>query len=179
MPESRSEESNHDLFSLTQIRHLMRVEFSRAQRYGYPVSCVVVALDRAGHLRDIHGYETKESVMEDVVKLLLTATRTCDYLGRLVDDRLMAILPHTRRDGAETTAERVLAAARELSYGVGDVNVAVTLSIGMTCYENENTMFFDDLVAAAERAVDEASADGGDRCVYRDPGPVSPSQTPG
>ncbi|MCZ6596988.1 MAG: diguanylate cyclase [Planctomycetota bacterium] len=179
MPESRSEESNHDLFSLTQIRHLMRVEFSRAQRYGYPVSCLVVALDRAGHLRDVYGYEAKENVMEDVAKLLLTATRTCDYLGRLVDDRLMAILPHTRRDGAEVTAGRVIAAARQLSYGMGDASAAVTLSIGVTRYENENTMFFDDLVAAAELAVEEAFAAGGDQCVYRDPGPVRPSQTTG
>ncbi len=172
MSESHATDASYEnLFSLTQIRHLMRVEFSRAQRYGYPVSCLVVSLDRGGHLRDVHGFEMKERIMDGVVELLLGATRTCDYLGRLVDDRLMAILPHTRREGAEVTAGRVLGAARELSFDGGEGEVKVTLSIGLSHYENENTMFFDDLVDAAERAMDEAAAEGGDRFVYRDPGP--------
>ena len=55
------------VFSLTQIRHLMRVEFSRAQRYSYPVTCIAVACDRMGHLRDLYGYEFRESVMDEVI----------------------------------------------------------------------------------------------------------------
>lgn len=162
--------SGHDLFSLTQIRHLMRVEFSRAQRYDYPVSCLVASLDRAGHLRDVHGYEQKERLMDEVVALLLNATRTCDYLGRLVDDRMMAILPHTRREGAEITAARILGAARDLQVPGAEAEAGVTLSVGISHYENENAMFFDDLVGAAERALDAAAEAGGDRFVYVDPG---------
>ena len=168
-----TEASHESLFSLTQIRHLMRVEFTRAQRYAYPVSCLVASVDRAGHLRDVHGFAMKERMMDGVVELLLGATRTCDYLGRLVDDRLMAILPHTRREGAEVTAGRILGAARALTFGEGEAEVKITLSVGLSYYENENTMFFDDLVDAAERALDVAAAEGGDRFVYRDPGPGS------
>jgi len=58
------------VFSLTQIRHLMRVEFSRAQRYGYPVSCVLISVDRVDHLRDLYGYGFREAVMTAVVDLL-------------------------------------------------------------------------------------------------------------
>lgn len=162
------------VFSLTQIRHLMRVEFTRAQRYDYPVSCIVVACDRLDHLRDLYGYEFKESIVEDIVALLQRATRGCDYLGRLMDDRLMAILPHTRRDGAVTTASRILAAARDLTFEGDGHRLQVTLSIGVSHYENENTMFFDSLVEAAEVALAEASGTGGDRVVHRDPGPGRP-----
>src|SRR5262245_695952 len=82
------------VFSLSQIRHLMRVEFGRAQRYGYPLSCLVIGIDRLESLRDLYGYEFRESLLEAVIELLQEETRTCDYLGRLMDDRLMAILPH-------------------------------------------------------------------------------------
>ena len=159
------------VFSLTQIRHLMRVEFSRAQRYGYPLSCVLIAVDRAEALRNAHGYELREKVLMEVVDLLQNATRTCDYLGRLMDDRLMAILPHTNREGAETTADRILAAARGVSIPDGAASVPVTLSIGISHYADENTMFFDSLVGAAEAALAEAMEAGGDRWAYRDPGP--------
>ena len=160
----------NDIFSLTQIRHLMRIEFTRAQRYDYPVSCLVASLDGAGALRREQGHEYKSKVMDGVVELLLAATRTCDYLGRLLDDRLMAILPHTRREGAEVTAGRILAAARGLVLPGESAPVGITLSVGISQYENENTMFFDDLVDAAETALAQAEAEGGDRFAYVDPG---------
>ncbi len=159
------------VFSLTQIRHLMRVEFSRAQRYGYPVACVVIGCDRLGHLRDLYGYEFREAVVDEVVDLLQKATRGCDYLGRMMDDRLMAILPHTSKDGALTTAQRILDAARKLAFEPEGHPIQVTLSIGVSHFEDDNTLFFDSLVEAAEEGLREASEGGGDRFVHKQPGP--------
>jgi diguanylate cyclase (GGDEF)-like protein len=159
------------VFSLSQIRHLMRVEFGRAQRYGYPLSCLVIGIDRMDGLRDAHGYEFRETVVAAVIELLQQETRTCDYLGRLMDDRLMAILPHTTADGAQATARRILAAARKLAFPTSTESVRVTLSIGISHYEDDNTLFFDSLVEAAEGALAEAVKGGGDRLVHRVPGP--------
>ena len=50
-------DADKSLFSLAQIQHLMRVEFNRAQRYGYAISCLIIAVDRLGHLRDMYGYD--------------------------------------------------------------------------------------------------------------------------
>jgi diguanylate cyclase (GGDEF)-like protein len=163
------------VFSLTQIRHLMRVEFGRAQRYGYPLSCIVVGVDRLDRIRDVHGYEACAAVLEQVVGLLQAATRTCDYLGRLRDDRLLAILPHTSSEGGAATARRLLAEARGLALPLrsGTEPQSVRLSIGISHYERENTLFFDSLVEAAEAAMEEAARAGGDRCVHRDPGPAA------
>jgi diguanylate cyclase (GGDEF)-like protein len=161
----------HDIFSLTQIRHLMRVEFSRAQRYEYPLSCLVISLDTAARLRDERGYATKAQVMDAVVALVLGATRTCDYVGRLLDDRLLAVLPHTRREGAEVTAGRIVAKGRALKLPEDKEPAGATLSIGISQFEKENTMFFDDLVEAAEQAMHAALEEGGNRFVYREPGP--------
>ena len=149
----------------------MRVEFSRAQRYGYPVSCLQVSVDRVDHLRDLYGYGFREAVVDAVVELLQGATRNCDHLGRLMDDRLMAILPHTSREGGESTARRMLRAARELAFQVEGEPMPITLSVGFSHYDKENTMFFDSLVEAAESALGEAMVGGGDRFAYRDPGP--------
>jgi len=166
-----------NVFSLSQIRHLMRVEFSRAQRYGYPLSCLVLACDRLDQLRDLHGFELKERVVDSFVELLVDQTRTCDYLGRLMDDRLMAVLPHTTRQGAESVARRMLDAARLRSFESPSGPVRVTLSIGLSHYEDDNTLFFDSLVAAAETALARAAAEGGDRFLHLDPGPVAQTRT--
>ena len=159
------------VFSLSQIRHLMRVEFGRAQRYGYPLSCLVLGVDRLESLRDLYGYEFRESLLEAVIELLQEETRTCDYLGRLMDDRLMAILPHTTAEGAQAGSRRILAAARKLSFQPQGASIGVSLSIGISHYEDDNTLFFDSLVEAAEGALAEAAKSGGDRFVQRVPGP--------
>jgi len=159
------------VFSLSQIRHLMRVEFGRAQRYGYPLSCLVIGIDRLESLRDLYGYEFRESLLESVIELLQEETRTCDYLGRLMDDRLMAILPHTTAEGAQAGARRILSAARKLTFQPQGSPIGVSLSIGISHYEDDNTLFFDSLVEAAEAALAEATKSGGDRFVHRVPGP--------
>lgn len=170
-PRSRSIDGPSDVFSLTQIRHLMRVEFSRAQRYDYPVTCCVVACDGVDSLRDRYGYDLVERILAEVARLLMQHTRNCDYLGRLLDDRLMAILPHTDHAGAQVAAERVLAAARIPAFDVGGENLRITLSVGLSTYSKENTMFFDSLVQAAEDALSEAIEKGGDQLATREPGP--------
>jgi diguanylate cyclase (GGDEF)-like protein len=157
------------LFSLSQIMHLMRVEFGRAQRYGYPLSVLVIAIDRLGHLRDLHGYEAKEAVLESVAKLLQKETRTCDFLGRLADDRLLAVVPHTPESGAGVVAGRLLEGVRGIALESEGKKIPVTISVGAATMGDSKTLFFDQLVAAAESALEDASAGGGGRVVQRDP----------
>ena len=106
-----------------------------------------------------------------LVELLVDETRTCDYLGRLADDRLLAILPHTDKPGGETLATRILAAGRKRNFAGPSGPLQITLSVGLSHYEDDNTLFFDALVESAELALEEASAEGGDRYVHRDPAP--------
>jgi PleD family two-component response regulator len=69
------------------------------------------------------------------------------------------------------TAGRILKAARGLGFEADGRSLQITLSIGISHYENENTLFFDSLVEAGQLALAQASEGGGDRFVYVDPGP--------
>ncbi len=162
-------EDSH-LFSLAQIQHLMRVEFNRAQRYNYPISCMMISVDRLGYLRDLYGYNVKEVVLAQVVELLKAESRSSDFLGRLPDDRLLTVVPHTGAAGTEVMAERILAGARDLEFRAGDRTLGVTLSIGFSYNEGNDTMFFDALLEAADEALDDAQSQGGDRQFKQAPG---------
>jgi two-component system, cell cycle response regulator len=156
------------LFSLSQIMHLMRTEFGRAQRYRYPLSVLAIGVDRLGSLRDIYGYESKEAVLDEVARLLKAETRTCDFLGRLADDRLMAVAPHTDASGAQVLANRLLAGVRGLRFESGGKQIPIRVTIGIASLADERTLYFDQLVSAAERALEEGVVAGGDRVVQRD-----------
>ncbi len=172
MSEILSSEAGGSLFSLTQIRHLMRVEFGRAQRYGYAVTCLMIEVDRLGYLRDLYGYDLKEAVLEDVVGVLQQETRTCDYLGRQVDDRLMAVMPHTDDPGGKSAAQRLIERVRTLTFDVDGRTLQVSVTIGSACFKNGNALFFDQLVDCAEAALNEAGSSGGNRHVSRELGKV-------
>ena len=158
------------LFSLAQIQHLMRVEFNRAQRYGYPIGCMMVSIDRLGYLRDLYGYSVKEVILDRVIELLKTETRSSDFLGRLPDDRLLAVVPHTGAEGMTVLADRLLTGARGLEFQAGDRTLGVTLSIGFSYSQGDDTMFFDALLESADDALADAQAQGGDRQFKQGPG---------
>lgn len=163
-------EPESGLFSLAQIMHLMRIEFGRAQRYSYPICCVMVAVDRLSELRDLYGYDSKEAILDEVVKLTKTHVRQCDFMGRLADDRLLIVVPHTDLSGARSLGERLMGGVRDLKFESEGRRLRVTLSIGITRSSGNDTMFFDSLLAASEGALNQALRAGGDRIADRDPG---------
>ncbi|MEM9801698.1 MAG: GGDEF domain-containing protein [Planctomycetota bacterium] len=165
--------TDKSLFSLAQIQHLMRVEFNRAQRYGYPISLLMIAVDRLGHLRDMYGYEAKEEIVDAIVDLLKRATRSSDFLGRMADDRLLAVVPHVDAKGLESMCGRLIEEIRRLDFKSDGRTIQISASVGGAhdAFETpgERMLFFDALLHAADEALQEAVAGGGDRVQLIDP----------
>ena len=162
-------EADKSLFSLAQIQHLMRVEFNRAQRYDYAISCLIIAIDRLVHLRDMYGYDSKEEIVDTIIRLLKAETRSSDFLGRMADDRLLAVVPHTDAAGIDVMSTRLLEAARQLEFISEGRQIRVTLSLGGSHDQGgatERTLFFDALLEGADEGLEEAVATGGNRCGF-------------
>ena len=173
-PSIRPREAPRTLYSVAQIQHVLRTEFGRAQRYRYPLVCMLIAVDQLGTLRDLYGYDFKESVVEAVVGVLKELTRSSDFLGRTADDRLMAVIPHTSEAGARNMAERLLQRIPDLRIDGARDLPRITLSIGACSNQHEAMMYFDSLLSNAESALSSAIASGGDRYVEHGPnGPRS------
>ena len=68
--------------------------------------------------------------------------------------------------------ERLAKRAKDLSVTAQGERLALTLSVGVTSFEDSNTLFFDALVDAAEVAVDRAAAAAGDQVVHVSPAEV-------
>ena len=164
-PNTRRSDAERTLFSFAQVQHVLRVEFGRAQRYRYPLACLVLAIDQLGTIRDRRGYDAKERVVDGVIEILKEATRSSDFLGRTADDRLIAVIPHTSAEGARTLGRRLVEGVRREPLDSG--HERVTLSIGAAANEDASVMYFDALLEAAQSALDEAIASGGDRFVER------------
>ena len=158
--------SDQGLFSPEQIQRLMRIEFERAQRYSYPVVFLLIAVDRLRQLQDLYGFQVKEQILDALTGLLKHVTRASDFLGCLVDDRLLVLVPHTPPEGAGKLAKRVLEGARKLGFDADGRTVRVTVSIGGAHNQRHGELSFETMLEVAEGGLSVASAGGGDRYVH-------------
>ena len=162
--------SDPELFSLAQIQHLMRVEFGRAQRYEYPMGCLLIEVDRLAQLRDVHGYDAKAAVLKMVVEEIEKQTRASDLLGKMPDDRFLLVLPHVPSANAEVVASRILENVRSRDITFPGAELRVTVSLGAGWSDGGETLFFDALLDCAEGALKCAAEGGGDGMELRIPG---------
>ena len=159
--------SDKGLFTPEEIRRLMRIEFERAQRYEYPIVCMLIEVDRLERLHDLYGVESKEEILNSVIELLRSMTRSSDFLGCLREDRLMVTFPHTSREVAGKLADRLLKGAHKLRFDSDGRTLRTTLSIGISYCDDGERISFDQFQQAAEDAVVFAANGGGDRFVER------------
>lgn len=161
MDERTSGGSEGGLFSYTQILHLLKIEFARARRYQYQLSCVLVEIDRLGILGDLHGSSVRDQVEGTVADMLNRHSRSCDFVGRL-GERFVIVLPHTDGTGAQLLAQRLHVRISELDVMVDGRALRVSASIGVATQDGDESIFFDAVLKRAEAALAEAVARGGD-----------------
>jgi diguanylate cyclase (GGDEF)-like protein len=150
-------------FSQAQILHLMKTEFARARRYGFPVSCILVQVDRLDGLVDLYGGTLRDAVRQRVGTLVQEKTRGADHLGLASEDRYLIVLPHTGAADSLLVAERLRRSFNDLDIQVGGNELVLHLSIGVAGCEDQETLFFDTMLAQAEAALEHSVRSGGNR----------------
>jgi len=151
------------MFSQAQIMHLMKSEFARSRRHKLQLSCLLLQVERLPQLVDLHGAELRQVVQQALLQLVQEKTRGADLLGMFNEDRYLLVLPHTRLDDARQLAARLRALFAELEIRVDGKALALELAIGLAACEEQQTMFFDSMIAQAEAALAYALQKGGDR----------------
>lgn len=160
---ARSSAQAGSVLGLTQIQQLAKLEFARAKRYKYPITVAVCRIDRIDSLADLYGQDSRSLLMDELVKLYACRGRMTDILGRLGEERLLWILPHTGASAALVAAERIRRGVEELEISSGKKLLRVSLSIGLASFAAGDTLFLDSLVYQAERALERAQDSGGNR----------------
>jgi len=151
------------MFSQAQILHLMKTEFARARRHGFPLGCLLLQVDRMPQLVDLYGVDLRNSVRDTLGRLVRDKTRGADTLGVVNEDRYLLVLPHTDIDQTRAVAERLRNLFSEYEVAIDGRALDLTLSIGLTATGDSQAMFFDTLVGQAEAALEFAIEQGGDR----------------
>ena len=108
------------LYNHRYFHERLNQEFARAQRYGLPLSLLMIDIDDFKHFNDLYGHPVGDLVLADVGRILSEQLRRgVDLAARYGGEEFVVLLPNTRRDGAQVVgdrlARRVAALTREAS----------------------------------------------------------------
>lgn len=170
------------LFTPDEIRILMAAEFDRSVRFGTPLCILRIAVDRIGYLHDLYGEESKMEILTAVNELLRSKTRASDLLGFPYGDHIIAAVPHIQEEHATQLAGRLISGSRGLTFDTDGRTLRITSSIGVA-HSSSSYADFEEMLAGATSALEQATAGGGDRFVLHvpkapEPTPAPPAPTP-
>jgi diguanylate cyclase (GGDEF)-like protein len=152
------------LFNVRQFHSRLEGEIERAERFGTPLSLVMLDIDRFKAVNDNHGHQQGDRVLVEVARVLRRLSRDVDLPARYGGEEMAVVLPQTDLAGAEQGAERMRAAieAMQIQRLDGGGLLPITASFGVASFPGQagdKTT----LIAAADAALYRAKRGGRNR----------------
>lgn len=141
----------------------LRLEAARYARSGAPMSVLMLDLDRFKLINDRWGHAAGDDVLRAVAAALRAELRACDLGARYGGEEFLLLLTDTAIDDAMRAAERIRRRIASLEIETDEVQLQVTVSIGVAQLGPAETM--ESMIARADAALYRAKSEGRDRCV--------------
>ncbi|ABK45434.1 response regulator receiver modulated diguanylate cyclase [Magnetococcus marinus MC-1] len=144
-------------------------EMKRSERYGSPVSILMLDIDHFKRVNDTYGHNAGDEVLLEVVKRMQGHVRVTDLVGRWGGEEFLLIAPETVLGAALEVAENIRRLIGQIPFGqVG----RVTCSIGVGQLAKGESM--NTCLERVDAALYRAKKQGRDRVEMADPPPTSP-----
>jgi diguanylate cyclase (GGDEF)-like protein len=135
-------------------------EVDRARRYEFPVTILLIDLDRFKAVNDTLGHLVGDAVLRQLGELLRREVRSVDLVARYGGEEFVVLLPNTATDGGMSFAERLRIRVAQQDFTTGLAPLALTVSIGVATFPATPGETVDELLAAADQALYRAKHDG-------------------
>jgi diguanylate cyclase (GGDEF)-like protein len=111
-------------------------EVARVQRYGFPLSFVLIDLDHFKSVNDEHGHAAGDEVLRVYSRNILSIFRHHDMVARYGGEEFAVLLPNTDSDGTIRALNKVRRRANETRWqSNGTVSDVPTFSAGVSLYK--------------------------------------------
>jgi diguanylate cyclase (GGDEF)-like protein len=156
------------------VRLRLEDELERAERYGRPLSLVLVDVDDLGAINDRWGRAVGDLVLRQVAATLKSGARAVDRVGRWAGGTFALVLPETAPGVAYGMVERLrtdILARRILTPPSSSEpsmppRLRLTVSCGLASTVKDGTSHPQSLIARADAALARAKQAGRNRTVH-------------
>jgi two-component system cell cycle response regulator len=153
------------IYNIRYFYSRLEEEFSRAERYQMPLSCIMFDIDHFKKINDSYGHRIGDFILREFAQLVKRYTRKSDLLARYGGDEFILLLPQTSLKGALNEARRLQKVVREIRFRQLKEGRGITVSFGMSCFPDKGIKNPDDLINFADNALYKAKEKGRDLIV--------------
>lgn len=141
----------------------VRDDMLRSERYGWPLSLLVLSIDQFDKIRADYGPIIGDNIAVTVADMVRKFARNTDIVGREDIAKFAILLPGTAGAGAETIAERLHRRITSHLFSTKSGQpIQVTCSLGLSEFD-ESFADTESFLGAAEAAREAAVLAGGNR----------------
>lgn len=158
-----------DLTQVYNSRHFhaqLEKEIERSNRYGQPLTLLLLDLDKFKNFNDTYGHVEGDNVLSRIGRVVKRCLRDPDSAYRYGGEEFTVILPMTTKDEGMITAQRIQNEFRkEVFTPLPGKEIFVTMSIGVSQYLPKEDM--KNFVHRVDQLMYQAKKNGRDR-IYAD-----------
>ena len=163
-----AEEAAHDpltgLYNRRMFEERLSHEFGRAQRYGRPLSVLMIDVDGFKLVNDRYGHDWGDIVLKEVARVLREKTRKSDIPVRYGGEEFVLMLPEVALEGAAQAAEKIRQEIKELKFNPDSgPSFSVTVSVGVASTSRQSYEDGQAAVKDADLALYRAKKNGKNR----------------
>lgn len=159
------------LTHLSNRRHgldFLSAEAVFAKTNNLPLACLMIDIDHFKRINDQYGHKTGDAVLVRLAGLLQASARSGDMVFRYGGEEFCMICPGIKLETACAVAERICQKTASQKFYVGEMDIPVTLSIGVAVMLPPNGSE-EALIRDADAAMYRAK-EAGRNCVKSAPG---------
>ncbi len=156
------------LYNHRRFQERLDEELKRAERYGEPLSLILLDIDHFKRVNDTYGHPAGDAVLKKLAEIIKRTVREIDFPARYGGEEFAIITLKSRARNAEKIAERLRKTVQKTVIKTEDTEITVTLSLGIASYPDDATTR-EALIEKADQALYKAKNSGRNRTVlYRE-----------
>jgi diguanylate cyclase (GGDEF)-like protein len=143
------------------IRDVLRRELARCRRENQSLGIMLADVDHFKRINDRYGHGAGDAALLTVVQRISSTLRPYDLIGRYGGEEFLVIAPNCDLGLTQRLAERIREAVSSEGVELGNDNIPLTVSVGITLGTADSDPEF--LVTVADSAMYQAKRNGRNR----------------
>lgn len=149
------------IFNHRYMKVKLEEEMARGKRYDSPLSLIIADVDYFKKFNDTHGHLLGDKVLKEIADILMDSVRETDIVARYGGEELAILLPETPLEAACEVAERIRRnVANHVFRGKEQQQVSLSMSIGVSCLDDEPELEPSELIIRTDTALYRAKHQG-------------------
>ena len=140
-------------------------EISLAKRRGENICLAMIDIDHFKHINDANGHAVGDYVLRHISDYLSNRLRRSDIVGRYGGDEFLVLLPDTDLNSAYLVLDMVRQNLIAQTIRARDVQVQVSISLGLVSTQPANIKNVETLIAEADKKLYEAKMSGRNKLI--------------